>query len=129
MEGNLLGKIKYLFNQYFSGQTRLYLSDVMFVMSPPPPLIYLPLYQSIALCRSHVLLGVHSTVNNFRFCGSYQYQYLNINISVSISNKMYINHIILDFCFYLGLTILVVMISLGFFFTCKFCCIKPCLRR
>ena len=41
---------------------------------------------------------------------------------------MYIK-IILDFCFYLGWTILLIMLSLGFFFTCKYCCIKPCLKR
>ena len=41
---------------------------------------------------------------------------------------MYIN-IILDFSFYLGITILVIMITLGLFSVCKYCCIKPCLRR
>merc|ERR1719270_2302254 len=36
---------------------------------------------------------------------------------------------ILNFCFYLGLTILTIMISLGVYYTCKYCCCNSCRKR
>ena len=36
---------------------------------------------------------------------------------------------ILNFCFYLGVTMLVIMVALGLYYSCKYCCCNSCRKR
>ena len=53
------------------------------------------------------------------------------NTSMNICHnqyKMFIR-VILDFSFFLGWTIFTIMISVGVYFVCKYCCLKRCRKR